>query len=83
LVFGRNRGIGEWTINYQTEQGKKLFGTGVFSFANGLFWFHASSPGGIFTLRPVNMFDTFWRAGIVARDHHGSVRNTSMAECIS
>jgi len=51
------------TTNYQAEQGKKLFGTGVFLFADGLIWFR--SPVGIFTLRPLNMFDTFFRAGIV------------------
>jgi len=65
LVFGRNRGLGELTINYQAEQGKKLFGTGVFSFADGLIWFHSSSPGGIFTLRPLNIDDAFFRAEIV------------------
>ena len=65
MVFGRNRGLGELTINYQAEQGKKLFGIGVFSFADGLIWFRSSSPGGIFTLRPLNMFDTVFRAGIV------------------
>jgi len=56
---------GKMTTNYQAEQGKKLFGTGVFLFADGLIWFRSSSPGGIFTLRPLNMFDTFFRAGIV------------------
>jgi hypothetical protein len=65
LVFGRNRGLGELTISYQAEQGKKLFGTGVFLFADGLIRFHSHSPEGIFTLQPLNMFDTFWRAGIV------------------
>ncbi len=67
--FGRNRGLGEMTTNYQADnqayQGKKLFGIGVFSFAHGLIWFQYSSPGGIFTLRPLNLFDTFFRAEIV------------------
>ncbi|PYU85057.1 MAG: hypothetical protein DMG50_02370 [Acidobacteria bacterium] len=57
------------TTNYQADnqayQGKKLFGIGVFSFAHGLIWFQYSSPGGIFTLRPLNLFDTFFRAEIV------------------
>jgi len=65
LVFGRNRGLGELTIDYQAERGKKLFGTGVFSFAHGLIWFRSPSPGGIFTLRSLNMFDAFFRAEIV------------------
>ena len=56
---------GKMTTNYQAERGKKLFGTGVFLFADGLIWFRSSSPGGIFALRPLNMFDTFFRAGIV------------------
>jgi len=54
-----------YQADYQAEQGKKLFGIGVFSFAHGLIWFHSSSPGGIFTLRPLNMFDAFFRAEIV------------------
>jgi hypothetical protein len=56
---------GEMTTNYKVEQGKRLFGIGVFSFADGLIWFRSSSPGGIFTLQPLNMFDTFFRVGIV------------------
>jgi len=54
-----------YQADYQAEQGKKLFGIGVFSFAHGLIWFHSSSPGGIFTLRPLYMFDAFFRAEIV------------------
>jgi len=53
------------TTNYQAKQGKKLFGTGVFLFADGLIWFRSTSPEGIFTLRPLNMVDTFFRGGIV------------------
>src|SRR5882672_5101643 len=63
--LGKKLRTGEMTIGYMAEQGKKLFGTGVFSFAHGLIWFHSSSPGGIFTLRPLNMFDTFFRAEIL------------------
>jgi hypothetical protein len=40
---------GEMTTDYQAEQGKKLFGIGVFLFGHGLVWF--KSPG-IFTLLP-------------------------------
>ncbi len=67
--FWKKSRTGEMTTNYQAdykaEQGKKIFGTGVFSFAHGLIWFRSSSPGGIFTLRSLNMFDTFFRAEIV------------------
>jgi len=60
---------GEMTTNdqadYRAEQGKKPFGIGVLLFTDGLIWFHSSSPGGIFTLRPLNVFDTFCRAEIV------------------
>ncbi len=67
--FWKKSRTGEMSTNYQAdykaEQGKKLFGTGVFSFAHGLIWFRSSSPGGIFTLRSLNMFDTFFRAEIV------------------
>jgi hypothetical protein len=56
---------GEMTTDDMAEQGKKLFGTGVFSFAHGLIWFHSSSPGGIFTLRSLSMFDTLFRAEIL------------------
>ena len=66
MVFGRNRGLGELTINYRAEQGKKLFGTGVFLFGDGLIWFR--SPG-IFTLLPFSdthrFFNIFFRASIV------------------
>ncbi len=54
------------TTNYQADQGKKLFGYGVFSFAHGLIWF--KSPG-IFTLLPLSdrhsIFNIFFRAEIV------------------
>src|SRR5882672_8644898 len=63
--LGKKSRTGEMTTGYMAEQGKKLFGYGVFSFAHGLIWFHSSSPGGIFTLRPLNMFDTFFRAEIL------------------
>jgi hypothetical protein len=54
------------TRNYaQAEQGKKLFATSVLFFAQGLGWFGFDSPGGIFTLRPLNMFDALFRAEIV------------------
>ena len=52
--------------NYQAEQGKKLFGTGVFLFGHGFIWFR--SPG-IFTLLPFRgrhgIFNIFFRAEIV------------------
>ena len=63
LVLGLNRGLGEMTTNYLSPQGK-TFATGVLLFGSGLVWFH-SSPGGIFTLQPLNGFDAFWRAEIV------------------
>ena len=53
------------TDYYQAEQGKKLFGTSVLFFSQGLTWFGLDSPGGIFTLRPLNMYDAFFRAEIV------------------
>jgi hypothetical protein len=61
---------GEMTTNYQAEykaeEGKKIFGTGVFLFADGLIWF--KSPG-IFTLLPFSathsFFNIFFRASIV------------------
>jgi hypothetical protein len=63
---GRNRGLGEMTTNYLAEQGKKLFGIGVFLFGDGLIWF--KWPG-IFTLLPLSdrhrIFDIFHRAEIV------------------
>ena len=68
LQFGlwKKSRTGEMTTDYQAEQGKKLFGTGVFLFADGLIWF--KSPG-IFTLLPFGgrhgIFDIFFRASIV------------------
>ena len=54
------------TTNYQAEdQGKKLFGTSVLFFSQGLTWFGLDLPGGIFTLRPLNTFDAFFRVEIV------------------
>src|SRR6202051_1041740 len=50
---------------YQAEQGKKLLGTSVLFFTQGLTWFGFDSPGGIFTLRPLNIDDAFFRAEIV------------------
>ena len=53
------------TTDYQAAQGKKLFGTSVLFFSQGLTWFGFDSPGGIFTLRPLNIDDAFFRAEIV------------------
>jgi len=53
------------TDYYQAEQGKKLLGTSVLFFAQGLIWFAFDSPGGIFTLQPLKMDDAFFRAEIV------------------
>ena len=53
------------TTDYQAEQGKKLFGTSVLFFSQGLIWFGFDSPGGIFTLQPLHMDDAFFRAEIV------------------
>lgn len=53
------------TTTYQTEQGKKLFGTSFLFFSQGLIWFGFDSPGGIFTRQPLNMFDAFFRVEIV------------------
>jgi hypothetical protein len=54
------------TADYsQAEQGKKLLGTGVLFFSQGLTWFGFDSPGGIFTLQPLKMFDAFFRVEIV------------------
>jgi hypothetical protein len=61
----RNRGYGEMKTNYPVAPGHKLFGIGVLNFGNGLIWFDYSRSPGIFTLRPLNMFDTFFRAEIV------------------
>ena len=62
----RNRGLDEMTTDYsQAEQGRKIFGTAVLFFSQGLTWFGFDSPGGIFTLRPLNTFDALFRAEIV------------------
>jgi amino acid permease len=53
------------TTDYQAAQGKTLFGTSVLFFTQGLTWFGFDSPGGIFTLQPLNMDDAFFRAEIV------------------
>jgi hypothetical protein len=53
------------TTDYQASQGRKLFGAGVLMFGQGFIWFHASWPGGIFTLHPLNYLDAFSRAEIV------------------
>ena len=53
------------TTDDQAAQGKKLFGTSVLFFTQGLTWFGFDSPGGIFTLRPLNIDDAFFRAEIV------------------
>ena len=72
------------TTDYKAEQGKKLFGTGVFLLGHGLIWF--KSPG-IFTLLPLSgrhsIFDIFFRAEIVVGVTISSVRNACMAERIS
>jgi hypothetical protein len=82
---------GEMTTDHKAEQGKKLFGTGLFAFANGLVWFRASSPGGIFTLQPLNMFDAVFRAEIVIGAivaaygmllWRSSSRKVSLANCV-
>jgi hypothetical protein len=54
------------TTDYsQAEQGRKIFGTSLLFFCQGLGWFGLDSPGGIFTLRPLNIDDAFFRAEIV------------------
>ena len=54
------------TTDYsQAEQGKKLLGTSILFFSQGLTWFGLDLPGGIFTLRPLNTFDALFRAEIV------------------
>src|ERR1700692_4013210 len=53
------------TDYYQAEQGKKLLGTSVLFFAQGLTWFGFDSPGGIFYLQPLNMDDACFLAEIV------------------
>ena len=65
LVWKKSR-TGKMTTDYQADQGKKLFGTGVLLFGHGLIWF--KSPG-IFTLLPLSdrhgIFNIFHRAEIV------------------
>jgi amino acid permease len=53
------------TTEYQAEQGKKIFGTSVLFFSQGLTWFGFDSAGGIFTLQPLRIDDAFFRAEIV------------------
>jgi hypothetical protein len=36
------------TDYYQAEQGRKIFGTAVLFFSQGLGWFGLDSPGGFF-----------------------------------
>src|ERR1700730_1123315 len=49
-----NRGLGEMTTDYyQAERGRKIFGTSLLFFSQGLYWFGVDLPGGIFTLRPL------------------------------
>jgi hypothetical protein len=63
---GGNPGLGKRTTDYyHAEQGKKIFGTAVLFFSQGLGSFGLDSPGGIFTLRPLNIDDAFFRAEIV------------------
>jgi hypothetical protein len=65
-VVWKNRGHGEMTTNYyQAERGRKIFGTSLLFFSQGLYWFGVDLPGGIFTLRPLNTFDALFRAEIV------------------
>ena len=51
--------------DYQADQGRKLFGTGVFLFGYGLIWFHSAAPGGVFTRQPLHLFDAGMRACII------------------
>jgi amino acid permease len=53
------------TDYYQAERGRKIFGTSLLFFSQGLTWFGFSSPGGIFTVRQLNMDVAFFRAEIV------------------
>jgi hypothetical protein len=53
------------TTDDQASQGRKLSGAGVLMLGHGFIWFHASWPGGIFTLHPLNHLDAFFRAEIV------------------
>jgi len=58
--------IGEMTTDYyRAERGRKIFGTSLLFFSQGLYWFGVDLPGGIFTLRPLNTFDALFRAEIV------------------
>jgi hypothetical protein len=62
----RNRGLGKMTTGYsQVEQGKKIFGTAVLFFSQGLTWFGLDSPGGISTLQQLKPFDALFRLEIV------------------
>jgi hypothetical protein len=38
--------------DYQADQGRRLFATGLLFFGHGQIWFHASWPGGIFSRHP-------------------------------
>ncbi len=54
------------TTEYQqAERGRTIFGTGLLFFSQGLIWFDFSSPGGIFTVRHLNINVAFLRAEIV------------------
>ena len=53
------------TDYYRAERGRKIFGTSLLFFSQGLYWFGVDLPGGIFTLRPLNTFDALFRAEIV------------------
>jgi hypothetical protein len=53
------------TDYYQAERGRKIFGTSLLLFSQGLYWFGVDLPGGIFTLRPLNTFDALFRVEIV------------------
>jgi len=54
------------TTDYsRAEQGKKLLAISVLFFSQGLVWFAFDTPGGIFTLQPLNMSDAFFRVEIV------------------
>ena len=53
------------TPDYQAEQGRRLFATGLLFFGHGQIWFHPSWPGGIFTRHPLNTFDAIFRAELL------------------
>jgi hypothetical protein len=55
----------EMTDYSQAEQGKKVLAISVLFFSQGLVWFGFDTPGGIFTLQPLNMSDAFFRIEIV------------------